>query len=118
MVGGVARRRHRLQRPAGTFDGLAVAHLDVGLEVAVGAGFRGYPFALVARPRRAMRTLGIHGRAGGGLDARGVRRVVAVGVGDQDMRHGLIAHGFQQRRRMGFVVGPGVDDRDVALPTI
>ena len=50
MVGGMARRRHRLQRPIGTFDGVAVANLDIGLEVAVGAGFRIVFFALVARP--------------------------------------------------------------------
>jgi len=28
MIGGVAWRRHGLQRPAGTLDGLAVAHCD------------------------------------------------------------------------------------------
>ena len=115
MIGGMARRRHRLQRPAGAFDGLAVPYRDVGLEVAVGAGFRIVLLALIARPRRAMRPLGIHGRAGRSLDPRGVRRMVAVGVGDQNMRHGFAAHGVQQRRGMDFIVGARIDDRDLAL---
>ena len=115
MVGGVARRRHRFQRPPLTFDGVAVLDLDVGPKIAVGAGFRTVLLALEARPRGAMRPLGINRRAGGGLDPRGVRRMVAMGMGDQDMRHGLAAHGIQQRFGMRFVVGTGIDDRDLAL---
>ena len=42
-----------------------------------------------------MRPLGIHRRAGGGLDPCGVRRVVAMGMGDENMRHRLTAHGIQ-----------------------
>src|SRR5258708_10730853 len=61
-----------------------------------------------------MRALGIDGGAGRSLDPRGIRRVVAVGMGDQDMRHGLAPHRIEQRRRMGFVVGAGIDDRDLA----
>ena len=41
--------------------------------------------------------------------------MVAVGMGDQNMGHGFAAHGIQQRRRMGLVVGAGIDDRDLAL---
>ena len=115
MIGGVARRRHRFQRPALPFDGVAVLDFDVGAKIAVGAGFRIVLLALEARPRGAMRALGIDRRAGGGLDPRGVRRVVAMGMGDQDMRHGLAAHRIQQRLGMRLVVGTGIDDRDLAL---
>src|SRR6266487_4775422 len=62
-----------------------------------------------------MRTLGIDGSAGGGLDPRRVRRVVAVGMGDENMRHRLAAHGVEQRLGVRFVVGAGIDDRDLAL---
>ena len=115
MIGGMARRRHRFQRPAGTFDGVAVFHFDVRPEVAVGAGFRIVLFALEARPRGTVRAFGINRGAGGGLDPRGVRRMVAVGMGDQDMRHGLATHRTQQRRGMSLVIGTGIDDGDVAL---
>ena len=115
MIGGVAGRRHRFQRPARAFDDVAVLDLDIRPEIAVGAGFRIVLLALEARPRGAMRPLGIDGRAGGGLDPRGVRRVVAMGMGDQNMRHGLAAHGVQQRFRMRLVIGAGIDDRDLAL---
>ena len=116
MIGGVAGRRHRLEPPAVAFDDCRhCLHLDVGPEVAVGAGFRIVLLALEARPRGAMRPLGIDGGAGGGLDPRGVRRMVAMGVGDQDMRHGLAAHGIEQRCGMRLVVGTGIDDRDLAL---
>ncbi len=38
-----------------------------------------------------------------------------MGVGDQDMRHGLIADRIEQCRGVGLVVGAGIDDRDLAL---
>jgi hypothetical protein len=41
--------------------------------------------------------------------------MVAVGVGDEDVGHGLAAHRIEQRGCVRFVVGTGVDDRDVAL---
>ncbi len=115
MIGGVAGRRDRLQRKPLPFDDVAVLDLDVRPEIAVGAGFRIVLLALEARPRGAMRSLGIDRRAGGGLDPRGVRRVVAVGMGDQNMRHGLATHGIEQRLGVRLIVGTGIDDRDLAL---
>src|SRR5664279_5574790 len=35
-------------------------------------------------------------------------------MGDEDVRHRLAAHGIEQCRRMGLVVGTGIDDRDLA----
>ena len=115
MIGGVAGRCDRLQRPALPFDDVAVLDFDIRPEIAIGAGLRIVFLALEARPRSAVRPLGINRRAGGGLDPRRVRRVVAVGMGDQNMRHGLAAHGVQQRLGMRLVVGSGIDDRDLAL---
>ncbi len=115
MIGGVARRCDRLQRPALPFDHVAVLHFDIGPEIAVGAGLRIVLLALEARPRGAMRPLGIDRRAGGGLDPRRVRRVVAMGMGDENMRHGLAAHGIEQRPGMRFIIRAGIDDRDLAL---
>src|SRR6266705_6933635 len=40
--------------------------------------------------------------------------MAAMGMSDEDMRHGLAAHGIEQCRRMGLAVGTGIDDRDLA----
>jgi hypothetical protein len=115
MIGGVARRGHRFQRPAGAFDHVAVLHRKVRLEIAVGTRFRIVLLALEARPRGAMRPLGINRGASRRLDPRRVRRVVAVSMGDENMRHGLATHRIQQRLGMRLVVGAGIDDRNLAL---
>jgi hypothetical protein len=41
--------------------------------------------------------------------------MVAMGMGDQNMRHRLAAHGVQQRLCVRLVVRSGIDDRDLAL---
>ena len=41
------------------------------------------------------------------LIARHRRRMIAMGMGDEDMGDGLAAHGVEQRRDMGLVIGPG-----------
>src|SRR5581483_10267578 len=116
MVGGMAGCSDSFQLPARAFDNLAVFHRDIRPEVAVGAGLRIVLLALIARPRGAMRPFGIDGGASRGLDPRGVRRMVAMGVRDEDVRHGLAPHGIQQRLRMRLAIGTGIDDRDLALP--
>ena len=98
---------------AHAFDDVTIPDLDIGAKIAVGAGFRIVLLALEARPRGAVRTLGIDGRARRRLDPRSVRRMVAVGVGDEDMRHRLAADSIEQRFRMRLVVGAGIDDGDV-----
>ena len=114
VVGGVTRRRHRLDRPAVAFDHVAVADFDVRLEVAVGAGLRRHRLALEIRPRRPMRPFGIDGGAGRLLDQRRAGRMILVGVGDQDVRDGLAFDGVQQRIGMGLVRRARIDDRDLA----
>ena len=70
----------------------------------------------IERSRRAMRAFRQHGRAGRRLDARHRRRMIAMGVGDEDMRDGLAAHRVEQRRDMGLVERAGIDDGDTAAP--
>src|SRR4029077_7922111 len=114
VVGGVAGGRYRLEFPALALDHLAVPHLDVRPEVAVRAGFRIVLLAFEAWPRGAMPTLGIYRRAGCGLDRRDIHGMVAVGMGDQDMRHGFTAYRIEQRSCMGLIRRTRIDDRDLA----
>ena len=51
----------------------------------------------------AMRPLAVGRGAGRGLDPRRRRRMVAMGVGDEDVRHRLAAHRIEQRRDMRLV---------------
>src|ERR1700761_6370004 len=62
-----------------------------------------------------MRSLSIHGSACRSLEPSGIRRMVAMSVGDDDMRHGLAAHRVQQCLRMRLAVRTGIDDRYFAL---
>jgi hypothetical protein len=40
--------------------------------------------------------------------------MIAMGMGDENMRHRLAAHGVKQRTDMRRIVGTRIDDRDVA----
>ena len=40
--------------------------------------------------------------------------MIAMGVGDEDRRHRLIAHGVEQRTDVALVGRPGIDDGDLA----
>jgi len=40
--------------------------------------------------------------------------MIAMGVGDDDVRHRLAAHRIKQRGRVAFIAGARVDDRDLA----
>src|SRR5580704_9472861 len=102
MIGGVAWSWDCFQAKAVSFDDVSALHLNVRPEVTVGAGFRIVLFALEARSRGAVRSLGKDGGASRLLDPRGVRRMVAMGMGDQNMRHRLAAYGVQQRLGMRF----------------
>ena len=114
VVGGVAGRRHRFDGPAVAAHDLAVLERDVGREVAVAAGIERIVLADMQRPRGAVRAFGIDGGAGRRLDRRHRRRMVAVGVGDEDRRHRLVAHGVEQRADVALVGRAGIDDGDLA----
>ena len=62
----------------------------------------------------AVRALGVNRRAGRRLDLGHGRRMIAVGMGDENVGDGFAAHGVEQRGDMGVVVRPGIDDRDLA----
>ena len=91
-------------------DHVAVVELDVGRERKIARLLR----LLVAR-RPGMRAVGIDLGAGR-LGERGRRRhVIDMGVGDQDVRHRLAAHGAQHGVDMVLLVGAGIDDRHLAV---
>ena len=66
------------------------------------------------RARGPMRPFPQRLRAGCRLDRRHRGGMVAVGVGDEDMRHGFAAYGVEERRDVGGVVRTGIDDGDLA----
>ena len=114
VIGGVAGRRHRFERPAVAAHRLAVGERHVGTEIHVGGGVEPARLADMKRPRQPVRALRINLGAGRGFDFGHRRRMVAMGVGDENVGDGLAAHGVKQRGDMGVVVGPGIEDRDFA----
>ena len=115
VIGGVAGGRHRFDGPALAAHHLTVLERDIGAEVAVGAGVERIMLADMQRPRGAMRAFGIDGSAGRRLDRRHRRRMIAMGVGNENMRHRLVAHGRKQRGDMGGIARSGIDNCDAAL---
>ena len=115
MIGGVARRRHRFERPAVAAHDLAVGQRDVGPEIHIGRRIEP-PGGLadVQRPRQPVRPLGEHFCAGRRLDLRHRRRVIAMRMGDENVGDGFVAHGIEQRRHMGVIVRSRVEDRHFA----
>ena len=100
----------RLGRPAGARHDLAVAQGDVGLEIMVAALLGGD-----ARRRLGMATEGVDRRAGRlGHGARG-RRMIGVGVGDEDVRDRLAAHRVEHGVDVVGHVRAGIDDRHLAV---
>ena len=104
MAGGV----HGLQRPAGAFDDRAVLEPVVRHEVAVRAFLDHRPLPAPVRAEAVAR------RAGCGLDVARRRRVVDVGVGHDEVGHGLAPHGREHGIDVLGQVRPGVDDRHLA----
>ena len=84
------------------FEAVAVAEQPVGSE----RGVVGFEVDMVVRGRR---TEGEHLGAGCLLQADRKRRVVDVGVGDEDPAQ-PVAGRLQQSGQMVVVVGPGVDE--------
>ena len=82
-------------RPAVAGDHLAILERHIGPEVAVGAGIERIVLADMQWPRGAVRPFGIDRRAGRCLDRGHRRRVVAMGVGDENVRHGFATHGIE-----------------------
>ena len=113
VVGGMPRRRHRFEREAVALEYIAVGERDVGDKFPV-AAFEPRRFANMQRPRRAMRPFAVGFCASGRLDARRRRRMVAMGVGDEDMRHRLPSHRIEERGDMRLIERPRIDEGDLA----
>ena len=111
MVRRVARRVHRLDRPAGACDGFAVSQPVIGHEIEIGA-----LLDLFAVATAAMGSERIRRRARRGLDRHRCRRMVEVGVGDQDVAHGFAPHRVEERLDMRGQIGARIDDRHRAGP--
>ena len=109
MVGRVARGVHRLDGPILALDDVAVLDGDIRPEVEICA-FLDLRHVAVA----AMRAVAVGRGVGLGLEQAHRRRMVAMGVGYQDMRHRLTLQRVQQRRHVLFVQWAGVDHCDLA----
>ena len=77
---------------------------DVRPEVVSPLAFERIVLTDMQRPRRAVRAFGQNRRAGRRLDRRHRRRMVAVGVRDENMRDRLAAHRIEQRGDVSGVV--------------
>ncbi len=104
----MTRRGHRSQRPARTFEHVAVGDLDIGAKAVVLAGLEGEARVRRGQMRRAATE---DGRAGGGGQRAGEGGVVAVVVGDHDVAHRLTLQRGQQGLEMAVEVGTRIDDR-------
>ena len=114
VIGGVAGRRHRFKRPAVARDDVPMRNAMVGHERGIAAGVEPARLTEVQRTRRPVRPLCESRRAGRRLDGGGAGGVVAMRMGDDDMRHALATHGIEQRCPMRRVVRTGIDDRHLA----
>src|SRR5438552_3506985 len=112
VVGGVTWRQDRADRPAVAMGKVAVGQRDIGHEAQVGAGIERIDLADAQWPRRPMRTFGKHGGAGVLLQPRRERRMVAVGMADEDVADRPAADRREQRRQMLIVVRPRIDHRE------
>ena len=111
VVRRVSRRVDAFDAPAVARDDVAVAHRDVGHEVVVGALLDLH--AGLDAPR-AVGAEAVARRAGGGLHRTAGGRVIAMGVGHQQMRDGLALERVEQRVDVLGEIGPGIDDGDIA----
>ena len=116
VVRGMAGRRHRLDRPAGAGDDLAVGSARSGQNsMSLLASSRGASPTL-SGTRRPVRPFRQHQRPGRRLDSRHRRRMIAMGMGHEDVGHRFAAH----RRRAappicGSIERARIDDRNLPL---
>jgi hypothetical protein len=116
MIRRMAWRLDRGQPPIRSLDALALAKLLVGAVIAVGAAFEMVDFAQPQRPRLPMRTAADDRRAGRSLDGTRGRRVVPVGVRNQDVGCRFAPDRREQRCNVLRDVGTGIEDRHLPTP--
>src|SRR5690606_23453334 len=98
------------QREAVAFDQRIVGQRDVRVEIGVAAGIHPHLLAGTQGPRRAMRAEAGGRRAGGRRQPGGERRVIAMGVADEDMADRPAADRRQQGGQVLLVVRAGIED--------
>ena len=110
VVGGVAGRVDGLDGDIGAGDRLTVLQPDVGTEGVIARRVELEP----GGPAGGVRTKANRDGAGQGLEPCSERRVVAMGVGDEDVRNGPLADSGEERFEMCIVVRTGIDDGEFA----
>ena len=106
VVGRMARRRHRFQRPALARDPLPIREHAVGPIVQVETRIGARPLVADVDGR------GPHDRrAGRGRQRTGGGAMITVMVSDHDRSHRPAGNGGEQRRDMALVVRPRIDHR-------
>ncbi len=109
VIGSMAGGENAFDGEVMATDNRAITHHDIGNEVAVGA--------FLAFTRRAMRAKRIRLRAGQRLQRCGRRRMILVGMGDQDMADTLSRQCGGHGRDMLRQIRARIDHRDlVAAP--
>ena len=116
MIGAMARRRDRLDGPAVALDDLTILQTLIRHEGHVARGIERFVFTDVERPRMTVRPFGQHDGAGGCFQRRRVRRMIAMGVRDENMRDGFTLHRIENGGDVGGVFRAGIDNRDLAAP--
>ena len=111
MVGCMARRVDTLYSPVCASDNVAVCYKMVWHEVHVAALFHLHTLFNFAG---AVRAIGVSRCAGSGLQRAASRRMVHVGMGDQNMTDFLAGQPGQNRVNMRLIIGAGVDYRNLA----
>ena len=104
VVGGMAGREDAAEMTGLACDHIAVAHRHIGHEITVAAFFD-----IAVMP--SMRAIAISLRASGVFQRRGSGRMIAVGMGDENVIHFARADRSQQRFDMLGIVRPRIDHR-------
>ena len=111
MVRRMSRGVDCLELPATAGDRIAVVHGHVGREIPIPA----FLDRRLAAPASGMGAKTIGRGTGRRSHCRRRRRMVAMGMGDQDMGHPLAGEAGQQCRDVLVEIRAGIDDRDLAL---
>jgi hypothetical protein len=116
MVRSVARRMNRRHAPTRSRHDIAVAQGVIGTEVVIAAFFGDAAHtSAILGAARAVGTEAVSGGARHVLQRRRRRRVIDMGMGDENVRHGLAGERFEQRFHMRGDCRAGIDDGD-AVP--
>ncbi|MNY25476.1 hypothetical protein D3C86_1592610 [compost metagenome] len=105
----------RGQRPAVAGKALPIAKRDIGHKSRIGTFGKGIGLAHMQRPGGAMRTLRHRQRPGCRLQSPGERRVITMGVADEDMGDLAAIKRRQQRLKMRLILRAGIDDGNGAV---